>query len=116
MQNKPNLLKCQTNITSALTKNYENKPPFRTLRKQTQSNPISNLFFAFLASPVGFSEFSVAKKIKIILNSKIVIGGTCKKSMQCGKNFLQTGKKQRLFTAKRRLHTGQSGMFFILFI
>jgi len=39
MQNKPNLLKCQTNLTSALTKDYENKPPLGALRKQTQSNP-----------------------------------------------------------------------------
>jgi hypothetical protein len=42
MQNKPNLLDAQMNVTSILTKDYENVPRLRTPPKQTQSNPISN--------------------------------------------------------------------------
>jgi len=41
MQNKPNLLDAQMNISSLLTKDYENKPRLRAPGKQTQSNPIS---------------------------------------------------------------------------
>ena len=39
-QNKPNLLDAQMNVSSILTKDYENKPRLRALGKQTQSNPI----------------------------------------------------------------------------
>ena len=42
MQNKPNLLNAQMNVSSVLTKDYENKPCLRTPGKQTQTNPISN--------------------------------------------------------------------------
>jgi len=38
MQNKPNSRKAKMNVTSILTKDYENKR-FRTPPKQTQSNP-----------------------------------------------------------------------------
>jgi hypothetical protein len=41
MQNKPNLLDAQMNVSSVLVKDYENKPRLRTPGKQTQSNPIS---------------------------------------------------------------------------
>ena len=41
MQNKPNLLDAQMNISSVLTKDYENKPRLPAPGKQTQSNPIS---------------------------------------------------------------------------
>ena len=41
MQNKPNLLDAQMSVSSALAKDYENKPRLRTQAKQTQSNPIS---------------------------------------------------------------------------
>ena len=39
MQNKPNLLDYQMNVTIVLTKHYENKRLFRCGEKQTQSNP-----------------------------------------------------------------------------
>jgi hypothetical protein len=39
-QNKPNSLNAQMNVSSALTKYYENKLRFRAPPKQTQSNPI----------------------------------------------------------------------------
>ena len=52
MQNKPNLLDTQINVTSVLIKNYEHNPPFSPAKanpkqtqfnpKQTQFNPISN--------------------------------------------------------------------------
>ncbi len=45
MQNKPNLLDAQMNVTSALTKDYENKPLYghgQNKPNQTQLNPISN--------------------------------------------------------------------------
>jgi len=41
MQNKPNLLNAQMNITKISTRDYENKLRLRTPGKQTQSNPIS---------------------------------------------------------------------------
>jgi len=41
MQNKPNFRKAKMNISSALTKDYENILPISTMKKQTQSNPIS---------------------------------------------------------------------------
>lgn len=41
MQNKPNFLNNQMNVNSLITKHYEQKPTFRLLSKQTQSNPIS---------------------------------------------------------------------------
>jgi len=41
MQNKPNFRKAEMNISSALTKGYENELPLPPPRKQTQSNPIS---------------------------------------------------------------------------
>jgi len=37
---KPNLLNAQMNVNKVLTKDYENKPPFRTTAKQTQSKPV----------------------------------------------------------------------------
>ncbi len=40
MQNKPNLTAPQMNISSVLTKHYENKPRLPAPPKQTQSNPI----------------------------------------------------------------------------
>ncbi len=40
MQNKPNLLNAKMNISSILTKDYENKPRLPAPGKQTQSNPI----------------------------------------------------------------------------
>jgi hypothetical protein len=39
MQNKPNLLDTQMNITIVLTKYYENKRFCRRGEKQTQTNP-----------------------------------------------------------------------------
>jgi hypothetical protein len=39
MQNKPNLLAPQINLSSVLTKYYENVPLRRLRAKQTQSNP-----------------------------------------------------------------------------
>ena len=41
MQNKPNLLYAQMNVSSVKTKDYENQGRLRTPGKQTQSNPIS---------------------------------------------------------------------------
>ena len=44
MQNKPNLLDAQMNVSSVLTKDYENKGLCKCVKtnpKQTQSNPIS---------------------------------------------------------------------------
>jgi antitoxin component HigA of HigAB toxin-antitoxin module len=43
MQNKPNFESTQMNISSFLTKDYENEPRFLASGKQTQSNPISVL-------------------------------------------------------------------------
>jgi hypothetical protein len=40
MQNKPNLLDTQMNVTIVLTKYYENKSRLRTRKKQTQTKPI----------------------------------------------------------------------------
>jgi len=42
MQNKPNLLDTQTNVSSVKTKDYENERLCRRGEKQTQSNPIAN--------------------------------------------------------------------------
>jgi hypothetical protein len=42
MQNKPNFLETQMNISSVKAKCYKQKPPLRQAAKQTQSNPISN--------------------------------------------------------------------------
>jgi len=39
MQNKPNLLKRHTNVTSTLTKDYENKPPLTLCENKPNSNP-----------------------------------------------------------------------------
>ncbi len=39
MQNKPNLLNAQMNVSYCLTKHYENKRLCRRGEKQTQSNP-----------------------------------------------------------------------------
>jgi hypothetical protein len=41
MQNKPNLPAPQMNVSSVLTKDYENQGRLQTPGKQTQSNPIS---------------------------------------------------------------------------
>jgi hypothetical protein len=41
MQNKPNFLDAQMNVSSFITKDYESKQRLRTSPKQTQSNPIS---------------------------------------------------------------------------
>jgi hypothetical protein len=40
MQNKPNLLDTQMNVTIVLTKDYENVRLCKSGKKQTQSNPI----------------------------------------------------------------------------
>jgi hypothetical protein len=40
MQNKPNFLNTKRNISSDMTKHYEQKPPLRQPAKQTQTNPI----------------------------------------------------------------------------
>ncbi len=39
MQNKPNLLDAQMNVSYLLTKHYENEPRLRTPPKQTQIKP-----------------------------------------------------------------------------
>jgi len=39
MQNKPNLLNAQMNVSKVLTKNYENKPRLPAPAKQTQYEP-----------------------------------------------------------------------------
>ena len=41
MQNKPNFLDAQMNVSSVLTKDYANQPRLPAPKKQTQSNPIS---------------------------------------------------------------------------
>jgi len=41
MQNKPNLLRTQMNVTSVVTMNYEQITMNNANKKQTQSNPIS---------------------------------------------------------------------------
>jgi len=41
MQNKPNLMDAQMNVSSVLTKDYEDKPRLPAPGKQTQTNPIS---------------------------------------------------------------------------
>ncbi len=40
MQNKPNLPNVQINVSSVLTKDYQNESRLRTPGKQTQTNPI----------------------------------------------------------------------------
>ena len=55
MQNKPNLLNAKMNISSILTKDYENKPRLPAPGKQTQSNPIPTPTFLplkFCPSPL----------------------------------------------------------------
>ncbi len=52
MQNKPNLLDAQMNISSVLTKDYENKPRLTAPGKQTQSNPIPPPPFLPPKSPI----------------------------------------------------------------
>jgi len=39
MQNKPNFRKAKMKLNFYSAKGYENEPPLRTPRKQTQSNP-----------------------------------------------------------------------------
>ena len=41
MQNKPNLLDTQMNVTIVLTKHYEDKRLCKSEKKQTQTKPIS---------------------------------------------------------------------------
>jgi len=43
MQNKPNFERTQMNVSSLLTKEYENEQRFLASGKQTQSKPISVL-------------------------------------------------------------------------
>ncbi len=61
MQNKPNLLDAQMNVSSALTKYYENKPRLPAPGKQTQSNPILpahlNIKLALNFTGRGFLKF-----------------------------------------------------------
>ncbi len=52
MQNKPNFWKSQMNISSVLTKDYENKPRLPAPGKQTQSNPIPTPPFLPQKSPI----------------------------------------------------------------
>ncbi len=40
MQNKPNLLNAQMNVSAVITKHYESQGRLQTPAKQTQSNPI----------------------------------------------------------------------------
>jgi len=40
MQNKPNLLNAQMNISSILTKDYENKPNWKLGENKPNTNPI----------------------------------------------------------------------------
>jgi len=40
MQNKPNLLDAQMNVTSLYTKDYENEPRLRTRENKPNTNPI----------------------------------------------------------------------------
>ena len=56
---KPNLLDAQMNITSVLTKDYENKPRFQTPQKQSQTNPISN------PAPLTLARVLKAKEIRM---------------------------------------------------
>ncbi len=46
MQNKPNFQNAEMNITSALTKDYENIPPTRKCENKPNSNPISIPIYA----------------------------------------------------------------------
>jgi len=59
-QNKPNLLNAQMNVSSVITKDYENVP-LRTRGKQTQSNPIPpphfNIKLALNFARRGFLKF-----------------------------------------------------------
>jgi len=51
MQNKPNLLNAQINVSSFITKDYENVHLLghrKNKAKQTQSNPISNFLLGML--------------------------------------------------------------------
>jgi len=43
MQNKPNFLNNQMNITFCLTSDYDQKPPFRQSENKPNSNPISKM-------------------------------------------------------------------------
>jgi hypothetical protein len=51
MQNKPNLLDTQINVSSVLIKDYENEIFLSLPKKQTQSNP--NKLEAKRRSPMG---------------------------------------------------------------
>jgi len=42
MQNKPNLLNAQMNVSSALTKDYENERLCRRWKNKAKTKPISN--------------------------------------------------------------------------
>jgi len=68
MQNKPNFLNAQMNLTSFITREYKNKPRLPAQEKQTQSNPIrtqSNPTCSELAEPI-----SKAKKMLLRLTIK----------------------------------------------
>ena len=58
MQNKPNLTAPQMNISSVLTKHYENKPRLPAPPKQTQSNPIPTPPFLPPKSPLILTGFT----------------------------------------------------------
>jgi len=49
MQNKPNFQKDKTNISTVITKDYENQGRLRTQGKQTQTNPI----YSELVEPIS---------------------------------------------------------------
>jgi hypothetical protein len=54
MQNKPNFLDNQMNITFYLTGYYKQKPPLRSPPKQTQSNPNKPNFTPVFDPKIGF--------------------------------------------------------------
>jgi len=55
MQNKANFLDTQMLAGSVMTKHYEQKTPFTTPAKQTQSNPIKPNFKGIKPLIIGFS-------------------------------------------------------------
>ena len=61
MQNKPNLLDAQMNVSAVKTKDYENKPRLPAPGKQTQSKPISNV-----SNPRGFKRTYTCPAFRVV--------------------------------------------------
>jgi len=72
MQNKPNFPKTKMNLNICSERNYENKSPIPSLRKQSQSNPI---FSCCRVWSFGFGALNLFGILDLVLG--ILLLGDC---------------------------------------